>query len=61
MWTYVGVDFAMAHCEGTIFVQQDSTVTLIQFLFSWFTSRDGGVGLLITPYIINRKLKIVNI
>lgn len=41
----------MAHSEGTLFVQQDATVSraLIQFLLSFLTLGDGGVGLLVTP------------
>lgn len=49
--TYIGVDSGVAHSEGTLFVQQDATVsrTLIQFLLIFITPRDSGVRFLITP------------
>lgn len=48
---YIGVDFRVAHSKGTILVQQDAAVAraLIQFLLSYFTPRDGGVGFFIAP------------
>lgn len=49
--TYIGVDFGMAHSEGAVFVQQDTTISraLVKVLFFFITFRDGGVGFLVTP------------
>ena len=49
--TYIGVDPGVARSKGTVFVQQDAAVSraLILLLLLFFTPRDGGVGLLITP------------
>lgn len=57
--TYIGVDFGVAHSEGTLFVQQNATVSIafIHFLFSFITHRDGGVGFLITPVNIDSELE----
>ena len=59
--TYIWVDFAVAHSEGTLFVQQDTTVSwaLVHFLLSNLTVGDGGVGFLITPVNTDSKLEKV--
>lgn len=49
--SYIGVDFTVTHSKGTVFVQEHAAVSraLIKILLIFLTSRDGGVGFLITP------------
>lgn len=55
--TYIGVDPWVAHSKGTVFVQNDATVSraLVLFLLIFITLRVGGVWFLITPVNTDRS------
>lgn len=49
VFSYVGVDFRVAHSKRSLLVQQDATVSRALIHFLLITHRGGGVGLLVTP------------
>lgn len=55
--TYIGVDPWVAHSKGTLFIQNDATVSraLVLFLFIFITLRVGAVWFLITPVNTDRS------
>lgn len=55
--TYIGVDPWVAHGKGTVFIQNDATVSraLVLFLLIFITLGVGGVWFLITPVNTDRS------
>lgn len=55
--TYIGVDPRVAHGKGTLFIQNDATVsrTLVLFLLIFITLGVGAVWFLITPVNTDRS------